>query len=36
MKLGIMGNQKGAYAVIFTLILLVLLGFVALGIEAGR
>ena len=36
MRLGIMGNQKGAYAVIFALVLLVLLGFVALGIEAGR
>lgn len=36
MKLGIMGNERGAYAVIFALILLVLLGFVALGIEAGR
>ncbi len=36
MKRGIMGNEKGAYAVIFALILLVLLGFVALGIEAGR
>ncbi len=36
MKSGIMGNEKGVYAVIFALILLVLLGFVALGIEAGR
>lgn len=36
MRLGIMGNEKGAYAVIFALVLLVLLGFVALGIEAGR
>ena len=36
MRRGIMGNERGAYAVIFALVLLVLLGFVALGIEAGR
>ena len=36
MKFGIMGNEKGAFVVIFALILLVLLGFVALGIEGGR
>jgi len=36
MKSGKMCSQRGAYAVIFALILLVLLGFVALGIEAGR
>lgn len=29
-------NQRGAFAVIFALVLLVLLGFTALGIEAGR
>ena len=34
MKFGIMGNE-GAFVVIFALILVVLLGFVALGIEGG-
>jgi Mg-chelatase subunit ChlD len=32
----IIDNQRGAFVVIFALSLLVLLGFVALGIEAGR
>jgi Mg-chelatase subunit ChlD len=32
----IMDNQRGAFVVIFALSLLVLLGFVALGIEGGR
>ena len=31
----IMDNQRGAFVVIFALSLLVLLGFVALGIEGG-
>ncbi len=30
------GSNRGAFAVIFALVLLVLLGFMALGIEAGR
>lgn len=30
------GNERGAFAVIFAVVLMVLLGFVALGIEAGR
>ncbi len=32
----IVGNQRGAFVVIFAIALLVLLGFVALGIDAGR
>lgn len=32
----IMSNEKGAFLVIFALVLMVLLGFVALGIEGGR
>ena len=36
MKNKIMSNEKGAFLVIFALVLMVLLGFVALGIEGGR
>jgi Flp pilus assembly protein TadG len=36
MKSKIMSNEKGAFLVIFALVLMVLLGFVALGIEGGR
>jgi Flp pilus assembly protein TadG len=36
MKNTIINNEKGAFLVIFALALLVLLGFVALGIEGGR
>ena len=35
MKNKIMSNEKGAFMVIFALVLMVLLGFVALGIEGG-
>ena len=32
----IIDNQRGAFVVIFAVALLVILGFVALGIEGGR